>query len=63
MDSEKYLIDLIDFMNVMYKTGYDDGQKAILDDLINVVNSWKESSEVVSCKDIIRLLESRKENI
>lgn len=57
MDSEK------DLMNVMYQTGYDDGQKAILDDLISVINSWKESSEVVSCKDLIRLLESRKENI
>lgn len=57
MDTEK------DLMNVMYQTGYDDGQKAILDDLINVINSWKESSEVVSCKDLIRLLESRKENI
>ena len=57
MDTEK------DLMNVMYQTGYDDGQKAILDDLINVINSWKESSEVVSCKDLIRLLESRKKNI
>lgn len=57
MDTEK------DLMNVMHQTGYDDGQKAILDDLINVINSWKESSEVVSCKDLIRLLESRKENI
>ena len=56
-----------DLMNVMYGTGYDDGVKVgkteVLNDLMKSVLEWKASSEVISCSTLMKLLQSRKNDI